>query len=283
MRAVYTQYEGGVLGPQGLHAGRRERQKATRTHAQHMLARHRHTSQHGCTWPHKKREAGGCSGRGTGGLGAGHTDMNAWLFPLSHMCTREQHTALPHRGVARWEGQQAKVETQHKGNRKQYQQGTKQHIRCVTALGEERGVCGCGLWGTALVQCWGGPITGTTEPRGLDGVGGGGEKERERMRPTDQTPAMWKEVPHNRVSNRAVCRKRSTPQTHQPHTGAPTHGGTHPRHHQIPAPKTRSTEACQTQQPLTTKWGSHMQRGHAELSHFQQHMTHVRTVRAITA
>ena len=95
MRAVYTQYEGGVLGPQGLHAGRRERQKATRTHAQHMLARHRHTSQHGCTWPHKKREAGGCSGRGTGGLGAGHTDMNAWLFPLSHMCTREQHTALP--------------------------------------------------------------------------------------------------------------------------------------------------------------------------------------------
>ena len=140
MRAVYTQYEGGVLGPQGLHAGRRERQKATRTHAQHMLARHRHTSQHGCTWPHKKREAGGCSGRGTGGLGAGHTDMNAWLFPLSHMCTREQHTALPHRGVARWEGQQTKVETQHKGNRKQYQQGTKQHIRCVTALREERGV-----------------------------------------------------------------------------------------------------------------------------------------------
>ena len=89
---------------------------------------------------------------------------------------------------------------------------------------------------------------------------------REGMRPTDQTPAMCKEVPHNRVSNRAVCRKRSTPQTHQPHTGAPTHGGTHPRHHQIPAPKTRSTEACQTQQPLTTKWGSHMQQ-RAMLTH----------------
>ena len=46
--------------------------------------------------------------------------------------------------------------------------------------GGEGCVRGCGLWGTALVQCWGGPITGTTEPRGLDGVGGGGERERER-------------------------------------------------------------------------------------------------------
>ena len=106
---------------------------------------------------------------------------------------------------------------------------------------------------------------------------------REGVRLTDQTPAMWKEVPHNRVSNRVVCRKGQH-RTHTSHTlGHPHMGGTHPRHHQIPAPKTRSTEACQTQQPLTTKWGSHMQRGHAELSHLQQHMTHVRTVRAITA
>ena len=28
-----------------------------------------------------------------------------------------------------------------------HQQGIKQPIRCVTGLREERGVCGCGLWG----------------------------------------------------------------------------------------------------------------------------------------
>ena len=48
------------------------------------------------------------------------------------------------------------------------------------------------------------------------------------MRLTDQTPAMWKEVPHNRVSNRVVG-QQGQHLTHTSHTlGQPHMGGRTP-------------------------------------------------------
>jgi hypothetical protein len=53
----------------------------------------------GYTWPHKTREAGGGSGRGAGGLGAGHTYMNAWLH--THLYTRN---STQHCHTEGWQG-----------------------------------------------------------------------------------------------------------------------------------------------------------------------------------
>ena len=80
-------------------------------------------------------------------------------------------------------------------------------------------------------------------------------RERERMRLMDRTPVMWKEVPHNRVSNRAVCRKGQ----HRRHTPA-THWGTYtwgdaPPTPPNPSPKDTLHTGVPNTAPTTTKIG----------------------------
>ncbi len=101
MRGVCTRnMKGGGRAPHRLDAGRRERQKVTHTcthtMARHMLTGHGtthtgHTSQRGYTWPHKTREAGGSRG-----MGAGHTNMNAWENTISTQGTA--HSTATQRG-----------------------------------------------------------------------------------------------------------------------------------------------------------------------------------------
>ena len=163
-------------------------------------------------------EAGGGRRLREGGWGFGRRIHRYERMGEHSSLHKEQHTALPHRGVARWEGQQTKVDTQQKETENSTvcvhtpaRNKTTHQVRDSPEGGE-----GC-VWvwvvgdGTAAVL-------GRSHYRHHRATRMG----REGMRPTDQTPAMWKEVPHNRVSNRAVCRKRSTPQTHPA-----THWGTH--------------------------------------------------------
>ena len=128
MPAVYTIWRGRGGGlHKHLTPGRGRPKSHTHTCTTHAGPTHAHghgttthtghTSQRGYTWPHKTREAGGGSGTGAGGGRRIHRYERMGEHSYLH---KEQHTALPHRGVARWEGQQAKVETPQKGNRKQY-------------------------------------------------------------------------------------------------------------------------------------------------------------------
>ncbi len=117
MLAAHTHnLKGGT--PQGLDAWQREGRKATRTHA------HTHA---GPTQTHITARVHMAAQNEGGGRGQREGD---WEFGRrTHLYERmaehsslhkEQHTALPHRGVARWEGQQTNVDTRQKGNRKQY-------------------------------------------------------------------------------------------------------------------------------------------------------------------
>ena len=176
--------------------GRGRPESHTHTCTTHAGPTHAHGAWHNTHMWHTPHSAGthghtkggrrdGAAGGG-GGSSAGHTYMNAWLY--THLYTQgTAHSTASQRG-----GKVGRAANQggHTAERKQktvpvcahtHQQGSTQHIRCVTALREERGVCGCGLWGTALLQCWGGPTTGTTEPRGWDGMGCVCETERDPM------------------------------------------------------------------------------------------------------
>ena len=106
-------------------------------HTPHSVGTHGHTK-------------GGRREGAAGGLGAGHTNMNAWLYIIYTQGTAHS-TATQRGGKVGRAGNQGGNTAE--GNKKQcrcehtHQQGNTQHIRCVTALREERGVCGCGLWG----------------------------------------------------------------------------------------------------------------------------------------
>ena len=146
-------------GPTHAHGARNNN-----THGAHITARVHMAAQN----------EGGGRGQREGGWGwaqaAGHTYMNAW--ENTHLYTRN---STQHYHTEGWQGGKGSKPKWTHSRKKQktvpfvhtHQQGIKQHMRCVTALREERGVGGCGWWGTALVQCWGGRTTGTTEPWGV--------------------------------------------------------------------------------------------------------------------
>ena len=201
MRAVYTHYErGGVWAHKDfMLGGGSARKPQTHTMARRVLTEHGatthtgHTSQRGYTWAHREGAAGG-----GGGLGAGHPNT-------THMAIYSLHTrnSTQHYLTEGWEGgkgskprwKHSSKETESSAVVNTHTPARKHATHQVRDSPEGGEGCGCGLWGHGTSA-----VLGRSHYRHHRATRMG----REGMRPTDQTPAMWKEVPHNRVSNRVV-------------------------------------------------------------------------------